>query len=110
MSERCIQGCPSVLPDHSLCCRVSAIQQSGNLGFDVVAELAEGLHLGHFFRLDFEAELLLDNDHDVYEIEAVDANVFLQTGFRLDFLFVNLKVLNEEFPDFCFYFLSVHVC
>ena len=74
MSERCIQGCPSVLPDHSLCCKVSAIWQSGNLGFDIVAELAEGLHLGHVFRLDLEAKGLFDDDHDIHEIKAVDSN------------------------------------
>ena len=85
MSERYIHGCPSVLPDHSLCCRVSAIQQSGYLAFDIFAELAEGLNLSHVFRLDLEAELLLDDDHDIHEIEAVDTNVFFQTSISVDF-------------------------
>ena len=76
----------------------------GGLFLDVVAEIVERLHVRHLFGLDLEAEFLLDDDHDVDEIEAVDADVFLQTGLRLDFFFVNLKVLYEELLDFGFYF------
>ena len=99
MRLRCIHGNPSVLPDHSLCCKASAILGSGDLFLDVVAEIVECLHIRHLFGLDLEAKLLLDDDHDVDEIEAVDADVFLQTGFRLDLFFINLKVLDEELFD-----------
>ena len=84
--------------------------RSSGLFLDVVAEIVESLHIRHLFGLDLETKLLLDDDHDVDKIEAVDANVFLQTGFRLDLFFINLKVLDEELFDFCLYFLSVHVC
>ena len=60
---------------------------------DVVAELAECLHIGHFLCLDLEAKFLLDDDHDVDEIKAVDADVFFQAGFRLDLFFVNRLIV-----------------
>ena len=110
MSERCIHGKPPVLPDHSLCCSGSAIRQSGNLGFDIVAELAESLHLSHIFSLDLEAKGLLDDDHDIHEIKAVDANVFLQAGLGFDLFFVKFKVFYQKILDFFFDFLSVQLC
>ena len=80
----------------------------GGLFLYVVAEIVECLHIRHLFSLDLEAKLLLDDDHDVDKIEAVDADVFFQAGFWLDFFFINFKILDEEFSDFCFYFLSFH--
>ena len=59
-----------------------------------------------FLGLNLEAEFLVDDDDDVDEVEAVDAHVVLELGIVLDFVLVNFELVNEEFANLLFYFLS----
>lgn len=53
--------------------------------------MAEELHVGEFLGLDFKAELALDDDYDVDEVETVNTDVFFEAGFGGDFLRVFSK-------------------
>ena len=75
---------------------------------DVVAELLEGVDTCHLFGLDFETELALDDDYNVHEVEAINAEIVLQQGIGVNVFFFYFEVFNEEFSYFFFDFCTVH--
>ena len=74
------------------------------LAFYIIVEIIECDNTCHLFRLDFKTEIFLYNNHDIYEVKAVDSYILFQLGFGKDFLLVNFKILYEEITNFAFYF------
>ncbi len=82
---------------------------STDLTLNVIAELAERGDALHLLGLDLKAEVAFYDDHNVYEVETVDAHVVLQTGIGENLFLINLQLVNEECSYFFFNFLSCHI-
>ena len=70
---------------------------------------AVGLEVLELLGTHLEAELLLDQDDDVHDLEAVDAEVLLQAGVLLDLRFVNLQLVDEKGVHLLIYFVDIHI-
>lgn len=91
---------PGLAPVHRLC----------GLGLDECVEVSQRNQPSQFLCLDFHTEFLVDQDHDVHDVQTVDAQPFFQRGVFLKQSGFDLKFVNQKIVDLDDDIFSVHNC